>query len=326
MSNEPAHPFNPFLVLADEALLEETARLAAQEREATADLIAAIAEVDARRLYRQAGCSSTYTFCRQVLHLSEHAAFDRIAAARKARDFPVILHKLTDGSLTLSNLTLLAPHLKADTCEELLAAATHKSKHEVEAIVAALRPKPESTELYRLQLLISREAWEQLRRLQTLLLPSIGDGDPSRIVERALALMLTTIEKRKMAKVDHPRAANPPTPGSRTIPAAVKREVMERDEERCTYPGPDGRCTETRGLEFHHKKPFARGGLATAENIELRCRAHNQLEAEAEFGARAVHRTRPGASSAPGSKRAGESSDRGGRRRKKGAGGRSDTS
>ena len=303
MADEPARPYVALHALTDNALLEETVRLAARERESTAALIAAIAEVHARKLYRQEGCSSIYTYCRQVLGLSEHAAYDRINVAKKAHQFPVILGRIQDGRLTLSNFTLLSPVLTSDNCDELLKAAEHKSKQEVEAIVAALRPRPASTELYRLEVMISREAWQQLQRLQELLLPSIGDGDPSRIVERAFALLLATTEKRKMAKVENPRAARPIQTGSRHIPAAVRREVAERDREQCAYRGPHGRCTEKGGLEFHHKQSFARGGPATADNLELRCRAHNQLEAEAEFGARAIRRTRPGASSASGSPR-----------------------
>ena len=37
-------------------------------------------------------------------------------------------------------------------------------------------------------------------------------------------------------------------------------------------------------LEFHHKEPYAAGGAATVENIELRCRAHNVYEARLFFG------------------------------------------
>jgi hypothetical protein len=38
-------------------------------------------------------------------------------------------------------------------------------------------------------------------------------------------------------------------------------------------------------LEFHHaNEPYALGGAATAENIALRCRAHNVYEAELLFG------------------------------------------
>ncbi len=62
-----------------------------REREATAALIAALGELDARRLYLAEGCSSLFTYCTQVLHLSEHAAYGRIEAARAARKWPVVL-------------------------------------------------------------------------------------------------------------------------------------------------------------------------------------------------------------------------------------------
>ena len=45
-------------------------------------------------------------------------------------------------------------------------------------------------------------------------------------------------------------------------------------------------CSETAPLEFHHVKPFAAGGQATVDNIELRCRRHNAYEADEYFGAR----------------------------------------
>jgi len=47
--------------------------LAVNGRHATAQLIAFLAEMDARRLYLAEGCSSLFTYCTQVLHLSEHA-------------------------------------------------------------------------------------------------------------------------------------------------------------------------------------------------------------------------------------------------------------
>src|SRR5215211_7431390 len=97
--------------LSDAELLLAVRRLAANEREATAHLIAALAELDARRLYLAQGCSSLFTYCTQVLHLSEHAAYGRIEAARAVRKFPVVLELLASGSLHLTAITLLAPHL-----------------------------------------------------------------------------------------------------------------------------------------------------------------------------------------------------------------------
>src|SRR5919106_5751267 len=130
--------------LSNHDLLAQVKRLAERERAATAALIASLAELDRRRLYLAEGCSSLFTYCTQVLHLSEHAAYGRIEAARTARRFPVILELLRDGALTLTTVCLLGPHLTLENHELLLQEATHKSKREVEHLVAALRPQPDT--------------------------------------------------------------------------------------------------------------------------------------------------------------------------------------
>ena len=67
--------------LSDEALVSEASRLAREERRATAQLVAVLAEFDARRLYLPAGCASMFTYCTHVLRLSEHAAYNRSLVA-----------------------------------------------------------------------------------------------------------------------------------------------------------------------------------------------------------------------------------------------------
>jgi hypothetical protein len=142
-------PLSPFHQLSNQALLDETRRLSGRERVATAALIGAIAEVDARRLYLGEGCSSMFAYCTRVLHLSEHAAYGRIEAARLARRLPVVLERLADGSLTLTAACLLAPHLTVDNHQAILDAARHRSKREVEQLAAALRPRPDVPALVR---------------------------------------------------------------------------------------------------------------------------------------------------------------------------------
>jgi hypothetical protein len=127
--------------LTDSDLIAEVNRLAQSEREAIATLVAALGEMDARRLYLGQGCSSMFTYCTQVLHLAEHAAFNRIEAARAARRFPVILTLLADGRLHLSAVRVLAPHLTDSNHQAVLRQASHKSKREVEQIVARLQPR-----------------------------------------------------------------------------------------------------------------------------------------------------------------------------------------
>ena len=221
--------------LSDGQLIVEVKAAASREREATTRLIALLAELDARRLYLGQGCSSLFTYCTHVLRLSEHAAYGRIAAARAARTFPAILDHLTDGSLTLTAVTLLAPHLTPENHLEILDAARHQGKRAIEAI-------------------------------------------------RALTLLLSDLEKGRLAAAARSRTTRAPTEGSRHIPAAVRRTVWARDGGQCAFVGAEGRCPERGFLEFHHIRPHALGGAAVAENIALRCRAHNLHEAEEYFG------------------------------------------
>ena len=131
----------PLECLTDDQLLAETKRLVACERLATAAVLRSLMEIDARRLYLREGCSSLFTYCTQVLHLAESAAYNRIEAARATRRFPEVLVALEDGALTLTAVRLLAPHFTADNHRELIARARHKSKRDVELLVAALAPR-----------------------------------------------------------------------------------------------------------------------------------------------------------------------------------------
>jgi 5-methylcytosine-specific restriction endonuclease McrA len=127
--------------LSDRELLSQTARAAAHERAATASLLALLAEVDARRLYLGEGCSSLFAYCTRHLHMSEPAAYSRITAARVARRCPGILDRLASGDITLTSITLLSAHITDENCESLLDAARHRTKREVEHLVAAIDPK-----------------------------------------------------------------------------------------------------------------------------------------------------------------------------------------
>jgi hypothetical protein len=361
--------------MSDSDLLSTT-RLAAQtERKATASLVALLAEVDARRLYLGEGYSSLFIFCMRALHMSEHAAYARIEAARAARRFPEILTRLADGRLSLTTVGLLYPHLTAENWESLLEEAQYQSKRDVERLIAALHPQPdiattvralpakasalpvaqdlilaanhrptagaemvqtrdqflaqaESSAIpksgaalpaplttttapqravvapiapgrYLLRATIGEDTKRLLERARDLLRHEIPDGDLATIIGRALTVLVAQVERMKFGatkressrgvtlSTEHKAsstsiAASPvrAKPRPRRIPAATRREVWARDQGRCAFVGEDGRCPETGFLEFHHRIPSAAGGPGTVENLELRCRAHNQYEAD----------------------------------------------
>jgi 5-methylcytosine-specific restriction endonuclease McrA len=129
--------------VSNDALHRSAVAHAVKEREATADLLADLAEIDARKFYLAMAYPSLFAYCVAELRLSEDAAFKRIKAARAARRFPVVFEVVADGRLNLSGVVLLAPLLTEDTAPGLLAAAENKTKLEIEKLVAEHSPRPD---------------------------------------------------------------------------------------------------------------------------------------------------------------------------------------
>jgi hypothetical protein len=130
--------------LTTNELMADMNRRAGCEREDVAHLIADIAEFAARDGHLAAGYSSLYLYCREVLKLSEWEAYLRMEVAALARKYPLILTKIAEGSLHLTSVRLLAPHLRPDNYQELLDEASGKTKQEVKEQVAALAPRPDT--------------------------------------------------------------------------------------------------------------------------------------------------------------------------------------
>ena len=347
--------------LGDDALLRALDQLVVDDRRVTAELLAHIAEVDERGLYRGAACSSMHVYCVERLHFSASAAYQRIRVARAARRFPRLLPEVAEGRLHLSAICSLAAYLTVENLDELVAFATHRSRDEIENWLAlrfaasapaetttppssrglivripvrgtrvgtGLPPASESPRFdfpggpgsanqqapgpvdlqlsasagqadsaarFFIRFQIDEPTHAILCEVQDLLGHAIPAGDVAAVFQRALSSLRKDLLRRKTGRVDRPRPATPrlAKAASRAIPAATRRAVWARDEARCTFRSDDGRrCSSRRGLEFDHVIPFVRGGTSTVEGLRLRCRAHNQFEAERTFGAEFMHEKR----------------------------------
>lgn len=159
------------------------------------------------------------------------------------------------------------------------------------------RTPPHSSERFLVQLTIDKGTHEKLRYAQALLSHAIPTGDLAKVLGQVLEAAIPQLEKRKLGSVSRskrlPAARNHSMRSSRYVPAQVRRAVWERDQGQCTFVGTKGhRCGARRFLEFDHVDPVARGGRATVEGMRLRCRVHNQYEAERAFGAEFMTRKR----------------------------------
>jgi hypothetical protein len=143
--------------------------------------------------------------------------------------------------------------------------------------------KPISQDQFSVRFTASASTWDKLQAAQDLLRHAVPSGDVGQIFDRALQLLLEDLARRKFAATTRPKASQGTHPDSRDLPAWLMRAAWVRDCGRCAYVSANGRrCSARGGLEFHHVHPYAEGGKATLENIQLRCRMHN-LHEMAEF-------------------------------------------
>ena len=133
---------HPLHSLSDSDLLHTTRVHLQRAHALDAELLLLLGEIDARQLYAQRAFPSMFAFCLGELGFSEDVACNRIAVARLARRLPRVLDFVRDGRVHLTGLRLLDSFLTNDNLEEVLAAATRKSKREIEELVAQLSPRP----------------------------------------------------------------------------------------------------------------------------------------------------------------------------------------
>jgi hypothetical protein len=242
-----------------------------------------------------------FAYCTEVLHLSEAEAYLRIAVARAARKYPMLLVMLGEGRLHLSGIAILAPHLTEENCQGILAQL---------APPASARTEPLAPERYKVQFTASRQLRDKLppppfglrRAFDEALaksnqhLQELMEEDLAAVIEAAVTEKLERLEAKRYAQSRTPRKSLEQTdisPRSRYIPAAVRRVVWRRDGGQCGFVDQTGRrCTERRGLELHHHEPFGRGGAHDPNTISLRCRTHNAYLAERDYGKEEMYKYR----------------------------------
>ena len=130
--------------LTDQELVATVQQLVNNDRSNLVGLLVHLGELDERKLYLEAAKPSLFAYCVEVLRMSEGTTFKRIAAARAARRFPIILEMITTGEMHLSGLTLLAKHLTETNHLDVLARGRNKSKRELEKLTAQLCPQPDT--------------------------------------------------------------------------------------------------------------------------------------------------------------------------------------
>jgi len=255
------------------------------------------------------------------LQLTESSACRRIAAARLLARFPQIASYLLASRITLMGLVGLKDVLDDSNVAELLERASGLSEPDVRQLVMRIRfgaaaslptvraasgqlapatpaaaivaADPVATskveppeDLQPVTLWVGREFCEELEAVRTLLGHAVPSGKREEVLLYVLRAQRKVLDRRRHGS---PKPASQSTAGSSAnahyIPAAVRREVHDRERGTCAYVGEGNRrCCSKLRLEYQHIVPVARGGPSTPENLTLFCCAHNLLQAEKDFG------------------------------------------
>lgn len=137
---------NPLASLTDQELIDSIKRLVKDERGRTVSVLKHLAEMDRRRLAEGSGFPSLNEYCVRELRYANGSAARRIHAARAAAKFRIIYRAVERGLLSVTTVSLLAPHLTRDNHRRLIRSAAGKSAREVEAQIAAMVPAPAPVE------------------------------------------------------------------------------------------------------------------------------------------------------------------------------------
>ena len=311
-------------------LLASLSGLVKRSDELLSDLLAHLAELDERRLFLGLGFPSLFAYCTVSLGMCESSAGRRILAARVCRKLSGAFARVADGELNLSALCAMSPHLTSENAEELAALCSRRSRREIEKLLAARFPRADvrdsvrriealSADRFGVHFTADSEFLELLERARALASHRLPAGDMAEVIKLGLKAFIGEAEKQRFAVGRTPRRKTErmqgggPTHGGRDgesrppggcagepkrrlkrtryVPAAVAREVYERDRGQCSFLAADGRrCACRAFLELDHITPWAVGGASSVANLRLRCRAHNQAHARAYFGVQFIAR------------------------------------
>ena len=291
------------------ALSRRLGELTGDERALKVEFLLHLDEYDRRRAYLEAGFGSLWQYLTRVLHYREGAAYRRIKAMNALRRVPALADALRDGRLCLTTLAILEPLLTVENAADLVARAAFASKADVEQLVASLQPRPAPRDGLRRH--PAREVASPALQLATASLDpgAVTDATSPVAQPEAVAPAHPAVERRPTltAVAADSWSLHVTIDGERTAAADGRGPAAGVEAGRGPLRVDRARrppLREPLAARVHHVEAAALGGPATIANLELRCKAHNGLDAERTFGRAHMEqfrrKSRTGESTSPG--------------------------
>lgn len=304
-----------------ENVLETLKQLVGSERRIHAQFLQALGEVIERKLLLPTEYPTPFLLCTKGLGFSEPSASKRIKVARLGREFPEVIRRIGNGTLTMTNAYLLSDVMTQDNYFELLDKAQGKDKYSVEKLAATFSPQPDIEDFMRrlpektfssetvsnsslplpqppvgpkekikplsatrtlIRFTGDDELIEMFHKLRDQFRHKYPKGKFEEIAKEAFRALLK--KKDPTREPERKVVARPIKKHTRYVPKAVAREAFRRANSQCTFVAREGtRCSATSFLQLDHAIPWSLGGSShDVNNITIRCFHHNQLKGGAK--------------------------------------------
>lgn len=204
--------------LTNEQLIASLKDLVGDERGVVVAVLRHLTEFEDRRLAIKTGFPSLFDYCVRELRYAQGEAFRRIRAARAAEKYGILYRLLERGSITLTTVALLEPHLKWDNYRRLIRASKGLSTREVEAFVASLNP--------------AAKAPPERVRFISVAAPAATRSDEGLFAPDPPAAAFAATEPRQQPAPPASANVSPAAPESRVVFTFTGDEALFRDVER----------------------------------------------------------------------------------------------
>ena len=297
--------------LDSEELVYRLRDLVKSERSITAEVIEYIQEVDARKLFLDFGHTNTFSFLTRELGYSESAAMRRLSAARFSREIPEIKEAIEDGSLNLSQVSLLASSIRAkqkqdpsilvglDEKRDLLDRLKSQDLKSSEKIIATGLDLPirvqekkhyQKDNSVRLEITLSEQQMNELNRVKEIISHQNPNPTVAELVSFLARAFLKSNEPKRYRKVTAGAVVGVRTKKRPYIPRHVKQKIFQRDRFCQWRDQKTGQvCASRFQLQLDHRQPVWAGGGSSPENLQLLCSVHNMLKYEKELEATSLY-------------------------------------
>lgn len=134
--------YQDLTALTDAQLVASLKSLVVDERKCLVAILRHLREMDRRRIATDSGYPSLFDYCVREFRYAHGATARLIHASRAAAKYPVIYRALARGLLSLTTVSMLAPHLTRQNYRALLRSSLGRTTREVEVLIASLNPLP----------------------------------------------------------------------------------------------------------------------------------------------------------------------------------------